>query len=195
MSAQTTANSSADSMAPPPGARREAEQMVPVKVHLVREIDARKDQPGGRFEAQVDDTVHLKTGTELPRGTVLVGTIVTDQMQDQGLSRLALRFTQAKLKDGQVIPIEATIAGITGPAYSAGYTEDSSGPPSWSPGTLQVDELGVVKDVDLHSRIGGANSGVLVSTTKDNVKLNSGSRMTLAIAAENTNQATNNPGS
>ncbi|HEY1768323.1 MAG TPA: hypothetical protein VGG26_11735 [Terracidiphilus sp.] len=189
------ADSSANSTALAPGARSEAAQMVPVSVHLVRAIDAKKDQPGARFEAQVDGTAHLKNGTELPRGTVLVGTVVTDQMQHQGLSRLALRFTQAKLKDGRAIPIEATIAGISGPAEDTGYMEDRSTPPTWNSGELQVDEVGVIKDVDLHSRIGGANSGVLVSTSKDNVKLRSGSRMTLAIAAQNTSQAANVGGS
>ncbi len=165
--------------------QQEAKQMVPAQVHLAKELDAQKLRQGDKFEAILDNKVHLADGTELTHGTVLVGQVVTDKMHSGGNSRLALQFTQAKLRDGKVIPIEAMIAGVSGPSENVGYTENSAGPPSWTPGSLQVDEIGVQPHVDLHSRVGGANSGVLISSTKDNVKLAAGSRMSLAIAARN----------
>ena len=38
-----------------------------------------------------------------------MGQVATDNMQPQGKSTLALRFDQARLRDGKVIPIRATI--------------------------------------------------------------------------------------
>ncbi|HTW62270.1 MAG TPA: hypothetical protein VMD55_10725 [Terracidiphilus sp.] len=166
-------------------AQQEAKQMVPAEVHLERALDARKERQGDQFEALLDGKVHLADGTELEHGTVLVGKIVTDQMRPGGNSRLALKFTEAKLRDGKVIPIHAMIAGISGPSENFGYLQNSDGPPNWTRGSLQIDEIGVEPHLDLHSRVAGANSGVLVSSTKDDVKLAAGSRMTLAIAARN----------
>lgn len=171
--------------------QQEANQMVSVKAHLLKTIDARKAQAGEQFQAVVDDTAHLKNGTELQRGTTLIGTIATDQMQTGGNSQLALRFTQAKLKNGQVVPIEAMIAGVGAPLdeMGAAYGEDDD-LPSWNSGTLEVDEIGAVHNVDLHSAVAGSDSGTFVSTKKDDVKLSAGSRMTLAIAAQSSDNTT-----
>jgi hypothetical protein len=166
-----------------PAAQHEAAQMVYGQVHLVKALDARKAQAGQQFETVVDGTIHLKDGTELPRGTTLIGQIATDQMHPNGTSRLALRFTQARLKDGKMVPIRAMIAGVAHPAYDEGYMSDNSAPPVWTQSMLQIDEQGALGDVDLHSRIAGANSGVFVTTKKDDVKLAAGSQLSLAIAA------------
>jgi len=178
----TAMNSTAYSSA----AQQEAAQMVSGQAHLVKTLDARKVQPGQQFEAVVDGTIHLKNGTELRHGTVLIGNVVTDNMHSNGAdggSRLALRFTDAKLKDGKTVPIEATIAGVAGPASYSGYASTNNAPPVWSHSALVIDEQGAMSGVDLHSRIAGANSGVFVSNRKDDVKLNAGSQLSLAIAA------------
>ncbi len=165
-------------------AQQEAGQMVSVQAHLVKALDARKDMAGNQFEAVVDKTVHLKDGTELPHGTVLIGKVATDQMHSSGTSRLALLFTEAKFKDGKAVPIRAMIAGVAGPPDYTGYMTSTDSLPSWNRTTLQVDEIGALKNVDLHSRIGGANSGVFVTTKKDDVRLAAGSQLSLAIAAQ-----------
>ncbi len=161
--------------------QREASMMVPAEAALVKDLDSRKIQPGRQFRAVLGGAVHLKSGVELPRGTVLVGTVVTDQMKDKGTSRLALRFTQAKLKNGKVIPIMATIMGITPPAY--GFYSTPAGN-IWDGRTLQMDQVDAISGVDLHSAIARADSGVFVSNKKDDVKLLAGSQMMLAIAAQ-----------
>jgi hypothetical protein len=181
LKAQATDNSAASSTTDPVAAQQEASQMVPADAHLVKTLDAKKSQSGTQFEAVVDGTVHLKDGTELPHGTVLVGTVATDQMQTGGTSTLALRFTEAKLKDGKTFPIHAMIAEITGPVEDVGYMENLL---AWSGQAYQIDEIGAVHDVDLHSSITDANSGVLVSTKKDDVKLAAGSRLSLAVAVQ-----------
>lgn len=194
--AQAMNNSSAMSPINNTAAQQMASQMVPADAHLVKSLDAKKVQPGMPFEAVVDGTVHLKDGTELPHGTVLVGDVATDQMETSGVSHLALRFTEAKLKDGKTLPIQAMIVGVAGPANGGGYDagEGVNAPPAWNGQTFQIDEIGAMHHVDLHSRIVGQNSGVFVST-KDNVKLAAGSQLSLAIAPESNGMRNSQTGS
>src|SRR5579859_1777279 len=76
-------------------------------------------------------------------------------MQQQGISKLALRFNQARLKNGTVLGIKVTIVGFYGPG-AGGYHEYSTEagdqvPNSWTDGTLKLDQIDVVAGVDLHS--------------------------------------------
>ncbi len=168
--------------------QREASQMVPAQAILDKGIDAKKKQPGEQIRATLRESVRLKNGVELPRDTVLVGTISADQMSDGGTSTLALRFTKAQPKGGEVIPIQADIMGIAGPDIgdsTDSYLENDSLAP-WDGKTLRVDEPHAMSGFDFHGSIGGQNSGLFVSTKKDEMKLSAGSRISLAIAARNT---------
>lgn len=157
----------------------DAQKMEPAQAVLNKTLDAKKVQPGQQFEARLDGKVKLKDGQELPSGTVLVGTIASDNMQASGKSKLALRFTEARLKDGKTLPIEAMIVGVS-PAGSPDY--GSTG--SWTPQTLNVDQIGAIKGADLHSRVDGMNSGEFVAAKKNDLKLSQGSEFSLAIAAK-----------
>jgi hypothetical protein len=178
------------SMAPAaaPSATSNAEQseamlMVPAVATLLNNIDARKAKPGQLFQARLSEKIMLKNGSELPRGTELIGTVANDDTHAGGASRLALRCTKAKLKDGMVVPIKATIVGAFPPDSPAGLNQDF-----WSPQTLQIEDENVISGVDLHSKIADKNSGVFVSTKKDDVRLPSGFDLALAIAAQPGNQ-------
>ena len=160
---------------------REAMQMTPANAKLSRTLDAKKDHPGSTVRAKLTQTVHLKNGAELKSGTVLIGQVVTDNMQQQGTSSLALRFDQAQLKDGTVIPIKATITGIFKPEY--GDYGPTTPPNNWSSQTLRIDQINVGPGVDLHSSVAGRNSGLFVSTKHD-VKLGEGSDIQLALAPQ-----------
>jgi hypothetical protein len=168
--------------------RHEASMMVPAQVALVKALDSRKMHPGTQFKAVLSGTVHLKNGVELPHGTVLMGTVVTDNMQMKGTSRLALRFTEAKLKNGKTVPIKATIMGVAPPSYSY-YSYDSASLNGWDGKTMQLDQVNALSGVDLHSAIARQNSGVFVSNKKDDVKLDAGSQMSLALAAQSSHQS------
>ncbi len=189
---------SANSASNRPGSA-EAEQMVPARAYLTRKLDANNAKPGTQFTADVSKTVTLKDGTELPRGTKLIGTVATDDMNMQGASKLALRITKAELKDGKTIPVKATIVGVYGPesetAQGYNVTPGDEQANDWTKNTLAIDEINAMSGVDLHSRIGGRNSGVFVSKKKDDVKLSAGSELALAIAARPNGQqgmSTNN---
>ncbi len=185
------ANSSQDTNgsqmgSPGPTGQREAMKMVRAQAELMHRLDAKKTMPGYTFKARLSKAAHLQDGTELPSGTILEGTVTQDDMQQQGKSKLALRFTQADLKDGKVIPLKATIVGIYKPQFDNEQdypvTQGDQVPNSWTNGMLNIDQVGAMSGMDLHSKIASRNSGVLVSTKKDDVKLGQGTEFQLAIA-------------
>lgn len=161
----------------------EAMNMVPAQADLTRALNSRNARAGQKFEAKLHSKVDLKNGTVLPKGTMLVGSIVNDQNQN-GNSKLTLRFTQADLKDGKTIPIKATIVGLYSNANqymaSSGITQT---PNYWTPQTLQIDQINALNHVDLHSRIAAHNSGVLESSKSD-IHFASGTEFALAIAQQ-----------
>lgn len=180
-------------------ARQQADEMVPARAYIANKMDAKNEKPGTKFTAILADTVHLKNGTELPRGTKLMGTVATDELNEQGNSKLALRITQADLKDGKTIPVKATIVGVWGPesenALGYNVAPGQQQPNDWNKSTIAIDEMDALPGVELHSRIAGNNSGVFVTKKKDDVKLSGGSELALAIAAQgNTEQGTGNGG-
>ena len=168
--------------------QQEAEQMVPARAALTQDIDSKKVEPGAQVRVTLKGTTHLKNGPELRSGTLLIGTVTKDDMQVPGQAKLALRFTQAETKDGKTVPVKATIVGVFGPEATNGEGYDvpagDQAPNEWKPSTLVMDQVGVLSGIDLHSRIGSSNSGVLVSTKKSDVKIPRGTELTLAIAAQ-----------
>jgi hypothetical protein len=194
---------------PPPAARETAQSqvaaqdMVPGTVALTRALDAKKDHDGSQFDAKLTKTVHLKNGKTLPKGSTLLGTVNSDDMHTAGKAKLAVRFTQAKLPNGETVPIKATIVQVFPPVgltAEGAPIPDESGPSwdmdyhtnQWSRQQLNIDQVGALKNVDLHSRLASQNSGVFVSTKKDDVKLMKGSRLELALAEQGNGQQAQN---
>jgi hypothetical protein len=150
--------------------------MVPAQGSLVQTLDAKKTTDGAEFKVKLDKSVRLGNGTVLPAGSLLVGKVAQDDMQVNGQAKLVLRFTQATLKSGQNVPIRATIVGLS--------STSDDGSISWKPGTQKVDQVGVAANVDLHSNVASKNSGVFVSTKKDDVKIVAGTEIQVAVAPD-----------
>jgi hypothetical protein len=165
--------------------RQEAQEMVPAQAYLRHGIDAKNCKAGSRFTATLAKDVQLKNGPKLDRGTELIGTVATEIMHKDN-TRLALRITQARTKDGKLIPLKATVVGIYAPesenvqGFNVAPGQEAAN--DWTPKTLKVDQLNAVKGVDLHSTIDGRNSAVFVSNKKEDVKISAGSELALAIA-------------
>ncbi len=182
-------NSNSNSMAPAnPEARSQAAQMVSASATLLHNLDTKDLQPNAEVRAKLNSTVKLENGTKLASGTVLVGHVVQDQAEPKGqTTRIAFDFNQAQLKDGKTIPIKATIVGMTPDAnQDVGYLVQPGD--KWTDGPLQIDQVGVLSGVDLHSRIAGENSGVLVSTKSDDLRLRQGSGIQFAIGPASAGQ-------
>jgi hypothetical protein len=169
-------------------AHQQANEMVPAQAYLLHKLDAKNMKPGAQFTARLSETVHLKNGPELPKGTELIGKVATDEMQLKGTSKLALSINEARLKDGKMIPVKATIVGVYGPetesqqGYNVAPGEEEAN--DWNKSMLRVDQIDALSGVDLHSRVAGNNSGVFVTNKKDDVKISAGSELALAIAEQ-----------
>lgn len=153
----------------------EAMQMTSARATLSRTLDADKDHQDSTIEARLPSKVTLSDGTVLPSNTKLIGTVTQDDMQQVGTSQLALRFSEAQLKNGKVVPIKVTIVDIIAP------DTDPDALDGWTDQTLSVERINVVSGVDLHSNIASDNSGVFVSTKKHDVKVPGGSEFRVAI--------------
>ena len=169
-----------------PGSRQAA-RMVSASIQLKTGIDARKFHPGDKFEAVLDRDIHFKDGSELKGGTTLVGEITTDQMTP-GNARMALRFTNARLKNGQSIPIKATVMEIAPPQDESGYYLGDEGR-LWNRRDLRVDQVSAFRGVDMHSNIAAHDSVVFVSQKENDVKLAPMTQMVLAIAKRQSQRA------
>jgi hypothetical protein len=159
--------------------QQEATLMVPANAELLQTIDAGKIESGNQFKVKLAETVHLNNGPELHSGTILVGTVTKDGEQS-GATKLTLRFTQATLKDGTVVPIKATIVGVARPDSS-----DSQEPNNWTSETLQVTQLNAASHADLYSEIASDDSGVFASKDNQDVKIKAGAELKLAVAKSN----------
>lgn len=173
-------------------AASQATQMVPASAKLLDQLDANKLQPGATFKATLNQKVRLTNGPELPSGTILLGTVTTDDSNIQAHSKLAIQFTSAQLKNGQVVPIKATVVAFYTPADETAtvYNGYNYQAPlnDWNGRTLGVDQIGVASGVDFHSKVTSQNSGVFVATGKADIKIPRGSDFNLAITGQQANQ-------
>jgi hypothetical protein len=170
-----------------PASEQVAMPMVAASAALKGTLSADKVAAGSAFEARLANKTQLANGPLLPAGTRLVGTVVRDDTNNNGAPTLALRFETAYLKNGTAVPIKATIVGAFGPEETndSGWSirPGDQVPNTWNDGTQRIDQIGVLHGVDLHSSIASPNSGVFVSESNHNVKLDAGSELALAIAA------------
>jgi hypothetical protein len=158
-------------------------------VMLTHPVDAKKLSSGATIPMKLTHPVTFSNGTKLPAGTMLDATVVQDDMQLDGKFKLALRFTDAKTKDGKTIPVKATILAVAAEAIPGPNGPDMGETTLAVPDNLNnqpdvVDSEGIAPGVDLHSKASDQNSGVLV-TKKDNIKLPYGTKMELALALGN----------
>jgi hypothetical protein len=172
-----------------PSGANEAAQMIPALATLPHTLDADKDHLDSTIEVELSRKVTLSNGTVLPSHTALIGKVTRDDMHAGGTSEFALRFDQAQLKNGKIVPIKATIVDIKAPnsdIYAASASND------WTDKTLTVEQIDVVSGVDLHSEIANNNSAVFVSTKKHDVKVPAGSELKLAIGPATDSSTTTN---
>ena len=149
-------------------AQRDAAMMVPAHATLRTKLNAKQCHTGEQIRAELERTIQLKNGPELPHGTELLGEVTAVQAEPDNV-RLALRFDEAQLKDGSKIPIKAMILLIQPAGSNNDYDSDStrvSARDIWSPDWYKVDQEGAVSGADLHSSVTSDNSGVIISNKR-----------------------------
>lgn len=89
-------------------------QLEPVKGELVSKLDSKSAKQGDSVVVKTDETVKTPKGTEIPKGSKLVGHVINVQPRTEGKqnSQIAIQFDQAELKGGQTVAIESVLQSI-----------------------------------------------------------------------------------
>ena len=119
-------NSPAASPVPP------AVELSPVNGELVSKLDSKTAKTGDSVVVQTKSSVKTADGTEIPKGSKLVGHVMGVHPSGAGdNAQVALQFDHIELKGGQNMPVHSQIQSIApaGGAASAG-SGAMSGPPA-----------------------------------------------------------------
>jgi hypothetical protein len=105
-------------------------EMSPINVELVSKLDSKTAKTGDSVVVQTKASVKTADGTEIPKGSKVVGHVLAAKPSGAGeTSQVALQFDHIELKGGQSLPVHSQIQSIA-PAGSAASTGAMSGPPS-----------------------------------------------------------------
>jgi hypothetical protein len=123
-------NSSAASQEAP------AIEMSPVNGELVSKLDSKTAKTGDSVVIQTKASIKTADGTEIPKGSKLVGHVLAAKASSAGdNSQVALQFDHFELKGGQNLPVQSQIESIApagGAASTSGPTAGGSSNPSTS---------------------------------------------------------------
>lgn len=88
---------------------------------LSKSIDSRKAKSGDQVVAKTTQDVRSDSGVVIPRGSRLIGHVTDSKAKAKGDSEstLGIAFDQAVLKNGQQIPLNASIRALAASANSA----------------------------------------------------------------------------
>jgi hypothetical protein len=108
-------------------------ELSPVKGELVSKLDSKTAKAGDSVVVQTKSAVKTADGTEIPKGSKVVGHVMGVHPSEEGKNaQVALQFDHVELKGGQNMPIHSQIQSI---APAGGATSATSGPPTSSPST------------------------------------------------------------
>jgi hypothetical protein len=131
---------------PSASAATPAVEMRPVNGELVSKLDSKTAKTGDDVVVETKSAAKTADGTEIPKGSKLVGHVVGVQSSKAGQnSEVVLQFDQAQLKGGQNLPIHSEIqavepaegaaaSGGSGSMPSSGMSRPSTGAATPSPG-------------------------------------------------------------
>ncbi|MFP5230261.1 MAG: hypothetical protein ACLGXA_21810 [Acidobacteriota bacterium] len=153
---------------------------------LVTPLNTRTARSGQPVTAKLDDSVKLANGATLPKGTQLAGNISSVQAAEgRGAATISVVFTTAERKDGQKIPVKATLLGAYPPdveEYSGdGYVGAGITPAHVSSQYSVDQEPGVLRGITLNAAVKDDTSGTF-SKKSGNFKLDAGSYLQIAVA-------------
>jgi len=146
-----------------------------VSAELTKRIDTKNAKQGDEVNARVTDTAKLPDGTELPRGTKLLGKVtdVKAKSKEDKSAHLAFNLDHAVLKDGKQVPVVVVVTSVTGPSQGSaqammpggGASSSTSGGSSGSMGssTPSTPSAPVMSDT------GQSNAGGVLKSAQDRV--------------------------
>ena len=133
-SAASPAASAAETAAPEASASAVAVELRPVSAELVSKLDTKTAKTGDEVVVQTKAAVKTAEGTEIPKGSKLVGHVLASKPSTSGdNSQVVLRFDEAQLSGGKNLPIHTEIQSIS-PA--GGDTAAASGAAAMDRGSM-----------------------------------------------------------
>lgn len=108
-----------------------AVELSPVKGELVSKLDTKTAKTGDSVVVQTKSSAKTADGTEIPKGSKLVGHVLAVHPSAAGdNSQVALQFDHLELNGGQNMPVHTQIQSI---APASGAASTGSGPMSGPP--------------------------------------------------------------
>lgn len=106
------------------GGAGQAEQRVAptaVMAELTKRIDTKSAKPGDEVNVRTTMDAKLPDGTELPKGTKLVGKVtnVKAKTKEDKSSHLAFNLDRAVLKDGKEVPLSVVVISVAVPGQAS----------------------------------------------------------------------------
>jgi len=107
-----------------------AAQLKPVAAELVDKLDSKSAKQGDSVVVKTEENLEISEGTEIPRGSKLIGHVTNVQARGEGHenSQIAIQFDRAEIKGGQSLPIESVIQSVSPAAGSEGLSGTSNPP-------------------------------------------------------------------
>jgi len=123
-----TQSPSLNSRAASPEASATAE-MIPLNGELVSKLDSKTAKTGDSIVVQTKTSAKTPEGTEIPKGSKLVGHVIGVQPSASGqTSQVALVLDHVELKGGQSLPVHSQIQSIAPAGGAAGASSATSAP-------------------------------------------------------------------
>jgi hypothetical protein len=127
-----------------------ATEMSPVNGELVSKLDSKTAKNGDNVVIQTKASAKTADGTEIPKGSKLVGHVLAAQPSGAGEnSQLVLQFDHLELKGGQSVPVHSQIRSIA-PAGDAASTSGS--------GAMSVPQAGASSNPTTNAANGGTSA-------------------------------------
>lgn len=97
---------------------------APVSAELTKRIDVKKAKVGDEVDVKTTSNAKLPDGTDLPKGTKLIGKVtdVHAKSNTDKTSHLAFDLDRAVTKDGHEVPVHAAVTSVLAPAEPAEST-------------------------------------------------------------------------
>ncbi len=102
--------------------------MSPVKGELVSKLDSKSAKVGDDVVVKTKDSVKTADGTEIPKGSKLMGHVIATHASEGGTNaQVALEFDRIELKGGQSLAVHSQIQSISPPSGEASPSSASPG--------------------------------------------------------------------
>ena len=97
-----------------PAAAEPAASSPEIHATLEKIVHPKKVKVGDEVVARMTEPTKLKDGTELPKGTHIIGKVTDIKMKadKEGPSKLGLLFDKAQLKDGKEVPLSIALVSV-----------------------------------------------------------------------------------